>query len=81
MAGVMTSYVTADPTKAANMLAALNAQSVTSVKVPIRKADGTLDLETVDMTSLTSMITAMQNAGMTVTDAQNAANRMMGGMH
>ena len=80
MAGVMNSYVTADPAKMANMLAALNAQNVISVKMPIRKANGTLDLETVDMTSLTSMITAMQNAGMTVTDAQNAANRMMGGM-
>ncbi len=81
MAGVMNTYVTSDATKTANMLAALNAQSVTNVKMPIRKADGTLDLETVDMTSLTSMITAMQNAGMTATDAQNAANRMMGGMH
>ena len=81
MAGVMSAYVTADPTKTANMLAALNAQNVTSVKMPIRKANGTLDLESVDMTSLTSMITAMQNAGMTATDAQNAVNRMMGGMH
>lgn len=80
MAGVMNSYVTSDPTKTANMVAALNAQNVTNVTMPIRKADGTIDMEPTDMTSVTSMINAMQNAGMTVTAAQNAVNSMMRGM-
>ena len=81
MAGVMNSYVTADTTKSINMLAALNAQNVTNVKMPIVKADGTIDMEQADMTSSASMQTAMQNAGMTVTDAANTVNVVMGGMH
>ena len=81
MAGVMNSYVTADATKSANVLAALNAQSVTSVNMPILKADGTIDMEPADMTSAASMQTAMQNAGMTVTTAANTVHTMMGGMH
>lgn len=81
MAGVMNSYVTADATKAANVLAALNAQSVTNVKMPILKADGTIDMEPTDMTSSASMQSAMQNAGMTVTAAANTVNVVMGGMH
>lgn len=80
MAGVMNSYVTADTTKAANMLAALNAQNVTAVRMAIRKADGTIDMEPADMTSFASMQTAMQNAGMTVGDAANTVNMVMGGM-
>ena len=81
MAGVMNSYVTADATKAANVLAALNAQNVTAVRMPILKADGTIDMELVDMTSSASMQSAMQNAGMTVNAAANTVNVMMGGMH
>ena len=81
MDGVMNSYVTADPTKATNMLAALNAQNVTAVRMPIVKADGTIDMEPADMTSSASMQTAMQNAGMTVGAAANTVNTMMGGMH
>jgi len=81
MAGVMNSYVTADTTKAANLLAALNAQNVTAVRMPIRKSDGTLDIEPADMTSSASMETAMENAGMTVSAATNTVNAMMGGMH
>jgi len=81
MAGVMNSYVTADATKSANLLAALNAQSVTAVKVPILKADGTIDMEMADMTSAASMQAAMENAGMTVTTAANTTHTMMGGMH
>ncbi|MHB1292200.1 MAG: hypothetical protein ACYCY5_08425, partial [Sulfuricella sp.] len=80
MSGVMNSYVTSDPTKSANMLAALNAQNVTNISMPILKADGTIVMERVDMTSLTSMQSAMQNAGMTVSAAANTANVMMGGM-
>ena len=81
MSGVMNSYVTSDSAKTANMLAALNAQNVSNVKMPIRKADGTIDMEPVDMTSLTSMTTAMQNAGMAATPAQNTAVCVTGGMH
>jgi len=80
MAGVMNSYVTADTTKSANVLAALNAQNVTAVRMPIRKADGTIDMEPADMTSSASMQTAMQNAGMTVSAAANTVNVVMGGM-
>ena len=81
MASVMNSYVTADPTKLANMLSALNAQGVTNVMMTIRRADGTIDMEMADMTSLVSMTNALQNAGMTGTAAQNTAHGMMGGMH
>jgi hypothetical protein len=81
MAGVMNSYVTADATKSANMLAALNAQNVTAVKMPILKVDGTIDIELADMTSSASMQSAMQNAGMAVNAAANTVNVMMGGMH
>ncbi|MGP1680086.1 MAG: hypothetical protein ACTS6J_23380, partial [Burkholderiales bacterium] len=62
-------------------LTALNAQNVTAVSMPILKADGIMDMEPVDMTSSASMQTAMQNAGMTVTDAASTVNVMMGGMH
>ncbi len=80
MAGVMNSYVTADATKSANVLAALNAQSATSVNMPMLKADGTMGMQLADMTSSASMQTAMQNAGMTATAAANAVNVMMGRM-
>lgn len=81
MAGVMNSYVTADTAKSANLLAALNAQNVTAVSMPILKADGTMNMEPADMTSSASMQTAMQNAGMTVSAAANTVNVVMGGMH
>lgn len=81
MAGVMNSYVTADATKSANLLAALNAQSATSVNMPIVKTDGTFGMQLADMTSSASMQTAMQNSGMTPGAAANMVNVMMGGMH
>jgi hypothetical protein len=81
MAGIMNSYVTADATKSANVLAALNAQNAASVNMPILKADGTVDIEIADMTSAVSMQTVMQNAGMTITTAANTVHTMMGGMH
>lgn len=81
MAEVMNSYVTADGTKAANLLAAMNAQNVTGVTMPMFKADGTMGMQFADMTSAASMQAAMQNAGMTLTDAANAVNVVMGGMH
>lgn len=81
MAGVMNSYVTADTAKSANLLAALNAQNVTAVRMPILKADGTMDMEPADMTSSASMQTAMHNAGMTLSAVANTVNVVMGGMH
>jgi hypothetical protein len=80
MAGVMNGYVTADATKSANVLAALNAQSVTSVTMPVLKADGTVVMQLADMTSSASMQSVMQSAGMTVNAAANTVNVMMGGM-
>ncbi|MEK7754948.1 MAG: hypothetical protein AAB654_23685 [Acidobacteriota bacterium] len=80
MAAVMNSYVTADGTKSATILAALNAQNATSVNMPILKADGTISMQLVDMTSSVSMQSAMQNAGMTVNDAANMVNVMLGRM-
>lgn len=81
MADVMNSYVTADGTKSANLLAALNAQNATGVNMPILNADGTIGIEIADMTSSASMQSAMQNAGMTLTAAVNTVNAMMRGMH
>ena len=81
MAGAMNSYVTADTAKSASLLAALNAQNVTGVSMPIQKADGTIGMQIADMTSSASMQAAMQNAGMTVNAAANTVNVMMGGMH
>jgi hypothetical protein len=81
MAGVMNSYVTADPAKAGFMMMALNGQTVTNVTMPIRRADGTIAMQLVDMTSLPSMQAAMQAAGMAVGSAANATNVMMGRMH
>ena len=81
MAGVMTGITTSDPTKAATMMAALTSQNVTTVYMPMLKADGTLTMQAANMTSSQSMQTAMQNAGMTTTTAANAVNIMMQGMH
>jgi len=81
MAGVMTGVAATDPTRAATVFAALTSQNVTAAYMPIIKADGTLDMEMADMTSSQSMQAAMQRAGMTITDAANAVNIMMRGMH
>lgn len=67
MASVMTGPATTDPTKASAVLAALNAQTVTTAYMPIIKADGALTMPLIDMTSTTTMmttITSMQRAGM-----------------
>lgn len=81
MAGIMSSYVTADTTKAADMMAALNGQNVTNVNMPILKSDGTVGMISIDMTSSMSLQSALQNAGMNVGDAAKATNVIMGGMH
>ena len=80
MAGVMNSNSTTDPTKIANMMAALNAQNVTNISMPVLKADGTTVLQLADMTSLASMQTAMQTAGISASNASTMASAMMGGM-
>ena len=81
ISGVMNSYVTADAIKLAQVLAALNAQNVTSVSMAILKGDGTIDMEMADMTSSAYMQAGLQNAGMTMDAALNTVNAMMGGMH
>ncbi|MFA7267711.1 MAG: hypothetical protein WC073_00070 [Sterolibacterium sp.] len=81
MAGMMSSYVTADATKAANMMAALNGQDVTNLNMPILKVDGTISMVATNMTSSTSMQSSLQNAGMNVGDAAKMTNVIMGGMH
>ena len=80
MSRVMTGAGTTDSTMAAVMLAALNSQNPTSVTMPINKADGTLGMELADMTSETSMQSAMQRAGMTVNAAASTVYVMMQGM-
>lgn len=80
MAGIMTGNASSDAAKTLIMLTALNAQNVTNMKMPIRKPDGTMDMEMADITSLASMTAAMQNAGM-MGNAQGTVQSMMGGMH
>jgi len=80
MSRVMTGVATTNTTLAATMLAALNSQNPTSVTMPMIRADGTLAMEIADMTSDTSMQSAMQRAGMTTTAAANAVHVMMPGM-
>ncbi len=81
MNSLMTSVATTDQTKAAVAINAFNSQNVTAVYMPIIKADGTLDVELVDMTSSQSMQAAMQKAGMMTPVAANTANIMMQGMY
>ena len=81
MSGVMSGYVTSDTAKVANMMAALTAQNVTNIYMPVMRTDGTVAMIATDMTSAASMQSAMQSAGMTVNNAANVANVMMGGMH
>lgn len=81
MASVMTSYADVDPAKMVALIAALKAQDVTAVKMPIRTDGGTIAMATVDMTSMASMQAAMLQAGMSATIATSAANAMMAEMH
>jgi hypothetical protein len=81
MSRVMTGAGTTDATRASIMLAALNAQNPTSVTMPIMKADGTIDMEMADMTSSTSMQSAMLRAGMSSAAATGTIPGMMQGMH
>lgn len=78
---VMTGYVSYDATGMAALLAALNAQGLTAVTMPMRAVDGSVGMQTADMTSMMSLQTAMENAGMTPMSAAMMVNAMMGGMH
>lgn len=80
MNAIMTGYASSDPARVANLMTALNAQNVTSVQMPVRTAGGSILMQPADMTSLTSMTTAMQSAGMAAPSAQSVAGRMMAGM-
>lgn len=81
MARVMTGAAATDQAKAAVVLAALNAQNVTTAYMPIIRADGTLDVEMADMTSSQAMQTAMGRAGMDTTAASGTVSGMMQRMH
>jgi hypothetical protein len=81
MANVMTSYVTADTTKATTMMTALTGQNTTNITMPVLGTNGTVGSQVVDMTSAASMQSAMQNGGLSVNSAASTVNVMMGGMH
>jgi len=78
MSAVMTSYISTDPARLAGVMAALN-QNVTNVSMPVRRADGSISLQVVDMNSVASMQAAIQNAGMGAA-AATTAGMMMAGM-
>lgn len=80
MSNMMSGYATPDPTKMATIMTALMTQNVTSVSVPIVQSNGTITMPMVDMTSLTAMQTAMQNAGMPMNTATGMMTTMMGGL-
>ena len=80
VAGVMTGFATSDPTKVANMLAALSGQSPTMVAMPVRMANGTMSVAMTDMTSSASVQSALQQAGMAPAMAGATATAMMGRM-
>jgi len=81
MNSVMTGPGTFDATKSATVLGALNSQTVTTVMMPIMRADGSIVMETADMTSSASIQTAMQDAGMMTATATTVMPGMMQGMH
>jgi len=81
MASVMTGPTTYDQTRATAMMGALTGQSATSSYMPVVMSNGTVAMEPADMTSLGSMQTAMQNAGMPSSTASGTVTTMMSGMH
>lgn len=81
MAGLMTGPTTFDRTKADAMMAALLAQNVTATNMPIIMANGTLGMQLADLTSVQSLQTAMQNAGMSSAVVAGAVTGMMSKMH
>ncbi len=81
MAGLMTGPTTFDRTKADAMMAALLAQNVTATNMPIIMANGTVGMQLADLTSVQSLQTAMQNAGMSSAIVASTVTGMMSGMH
>lgn len=81
MAGVMTGPTTYDPAKATAMMGALTGQSATKSYMPIMASNGTVGMAAADMTSVVSMQTALQSAGMPSSTAAGTATTMMSGMH
>ncbi|HJV84588.1 MAG TPA: hypothetical protein VJ698_03865 [Noviherbaspirillum sp.] len=81
MDSMMSGYATPDPVKMAAVMSALMTQNPTSVSLPIVQPNGAITMPMVDMTSLASMQTAMQNAGMPANTATGMMTTMMGGMH
>lgn len=81
MAGLMTGPATIDQTKATAVMAALTAQNVTTAYMPIIMVNGIVGMQTADMTSIESMQTAMQNAGMPSAAVVGTVGGMMSGMY
>jgi len=81
MAAVMTGPTTYDQARAAAMMGALTGQSATTAYMPVIMSNGTVGMEPADMTSVGSMQTAMQNAGMPGSAVTGAVTAMMSGMH
>ena len=81
MSGVMTSYVSYDAAKMATLIATMTAQNVTTVTMLMRNVDGSTGMQTIDMSSFTSMQNAMQSSGMAPNTAASTTSVIMGGMH
>ena len=81
MSRAMTGGGNAQAFKVARVIQALFPQAPTSVWMPIVRLDGTLVMEVADMTSATSMQSAMQNAGMESSAAAATVQAMMREMH
>ncbi|MBI4292135.1 MAG: hypothetical protein HY661_11710 [Betaproteobacteria bacterium] len=77
MSSVMSGPGTFDASKFGSVLGALNSQTVTSVAMPIMRADGSIGMQTADMSSDASIQAAMQQAGMMTTTAATAVPIMM----
>ena len=81
MATVMTGPTAYDPAKATAMMGALTGQRATKSYMPVMLSNGTVSMAAADMTSVESMQTAMQNAGMPSSTASGAVTTMMSGVH
>lgn len=81
MSRAMTGGGLAAPGKVSRVLQALLAQNPTAVTMPVIEPDGTLVMETADMTSGPSLQSAMERAGMAPSAAASTVQAMMRGMH
>ena len=76
MAGVMNGAATLNATTAGSVLNAWNNQNVTTMNIPVIAADGTVKVETGDVTSAASIQTALTSAGMAAADAAAASTEI-----